>query len=414
LGKLLKKISINQLQPGMFVHDLDCAWMDHPFLSNQFAIRSAQDIRKIRKVGVQELYIDTEKGKDVAQAPTADNVRREVQEKLEATPESLATPEKPVSVFEELDRARKVRHEAEQTVSDIMRDVRLGKQIEIEQIHPVVEKMVSSIFRNDDALLGLTRIRRMDRYTFEHSVSVAVMLVSFAKTMGMQRETIHEMGIGGLLHDIGKTKTPNDILNKPSKLTEEEFTVMREHVVHSREILSRLEGIPTVALNVAAEHHERYDGSGYPAGIKGEEISEHGQMASIVDVYDAVSADRVYHKGMEPHDVLRKLIEWSKHHFEPKLVQHFIQCVGIYPAGTMVELTSGELAVVIATGSNGLFHPLVRVVDDRKRDIYLSPRDIDLSNQPEGMEQGIQCAVAPERWGIRPERFLDETGAIPL
>ncbi len=188
----------------------------------------------------------------------------------------------------------------------MMEDARLGRQLEVERVSPLIERMVGSIFSNKDALLGLTRIRRMDRYTFEHSVSSAVLMVSFARTLGLDKECIREIGVGALLHDIGKTLVPPEILNKPACLTDEEFVIMRGHVVHSRQLLEGSKGISPVAPGVAAEHHERMDGSGYPNGIKGDEISRYGQMAAIVDVYDAITADRVYHKGMESHRALRK------------------------------------------------------------------------------------------------------------
>ena len=166
---------------------------------------------------------------------------------------------------------------------------------------------------------------------------------------------------------------------------------MRRHVEYSEEILSQLKDISPITVHVAIEHHERWDGSGYSKGKKGNEISLSGQMASIVDVYDAISVDRVYHKGMEPNDALKKLMQWSGHHFEPTLAQHFVQCVGIYPVGTMVELSNGQLAIVVASSSEGLLHPLVRIVYDRPKRRFITPRLIDLSDQPE--EEGFQQMV---------------------
>lgn len=197
-------------------------------------------------------------------------------------------------------------------------------------VEPSVSKMTSSILRNGGALLSLCRIKDKDNYTFQHSVSVGALMVSFCNAMGMSKEVIHHAGIGGMLHDIGKMKIPDRILNKPGKLTEQEFAVMKCHVVESKQILLQTTGISETAVLVAAQHHERHDGSGYPAGLKGEEISQLGQMAAIVDVYDALTSDRCYHKGMAPTDALRKIYEWSKFHFNPQLVQAFMRSIGIY------------------------------------------------------------------------------------
>ena len=288
-----------------------------------------------------------------------------------------------------------------------MHEVRVGRQIELEPVKNAVAPLVSSILRNKDALLGLTRIRHKDKYTFEHSVGAAVLLASFAKEMELDGDSIIKIGIGGLLHDIGKTRVPNQILNKPRKLTEEEFVIMRRHVVHSREILEQTSGIDPVSLAVAADHHERYDGSGYPEGKEGLEISLYGRMAAIVDVYDAMTATRVYRKAIEPHEVLRKLIEWSKFQFESELVQRFIQCVGIYPVGTLVSLASGRIAVVLASGTAGLLYPLVRIVYDTHKKKPIPPIDLDLSELPADSEERIVGAELSGAWGIDPNAYMD-------
>ena len=189
-------------------------------------------------------------------------------------------------------------------------------------------------------------------------------------------------------------------------MRDEEFGVMRGHVVHSREILAVAPGIPAAALAVAAEHHERLDGSGYPDGKTGAEITRYGQMASIVDVYDAITSDRVYHKGMEPPLALRKLLEWSNHHFDPQLVRQFIRCVGIYPVGTLVRLRSGRLGVVVESSREGLLQPVVRVFMDADRRRYLTVQDVDLSRQRKGSEERIERAESPEQWRVNPAELL--------
>jgi len=389
----------------MYVHDLGCSWMDHPFLRNSFLVSSPEEVSKLRKTSVSELYIDTGRGKDVAQEAAAETGQPAPVPQDAAADEEEAPAQ--ISVFQERARARRVYSEAQQVITNLMYDVRMGRQVELEPIRDAVTPLVSSVFRNKDALIGLTRIRHMDKYTFEHSVGVAVMLVSFAKQMELDRDGITKIGIGALLHDIGKTRTPNHILNKPGKLTDEEFVIMRQHVVHSHEILEEIPGIDPISLAVAAEHHERYDGSGYPQGKASQEISQYGQLAAIVDVYDAMTANRVYRQGIEPHVVLRKLMEWSRFHFDPVLVQRFVQCVGIYPVGTLVSLASGHIAVVLASGAVGLLHPLVRVVYDTHKKQPLSPFDLDLSKLPADSDERIVKAEASGAWGIDPNKFID-------
>jgi putative nucleotidyltransferase with HDIG domain len=403
---MIKKLQSSQLRPGMFIHDLNCGWMDHPFLSTRFKVESGKDIQKIREAGLREVYIDTELGLDVDDAPTATEVQRELdREMLKLAEKETAAPR--TSTREELSRANKIHAEANLIMRGIMNDVRLGRQVQVEMMEPMVEKMTASILRNNGALLSLTRIKNKDEYTFQHSVSVAALLIAFCRGLDLDEDTLRHAGLGGMVHDVGKMQTPDNILNKPGKLTDDEFVVMRHHVVASREILEITPNIPQTALQVAAQHHERYDGSGYPHRMKGDDISRIGQMAAIIDVYDAITSERVYHKGMAPTDALRKLFEWSKFHFNPELVHAFAKVVGIYPVGALVRLESERLAVVVEQRESSMLQPLVRVMFDAKRDFYLKPEDVDLSRPlGKGGADRIVGHEPPEKWRIEPMKFL--------
>ena len=402
----IKKITTDRLRPGMYVHDLNCGWLDHPFARSKFLIKDPSTIKTIAGHGIREVYIDTRKGSDDVEATPREVVREELQQELDEVLES-AQHENATSLREELEAAAAISHEANSLITNIMQDVRLGKQVEVERVTPMVDQMVSSIFRNQDAMLSLQRVRNRDQYTFEHSVSVAVLMVTFAKELGLPRETIQDIGVGAMLHDIGKIKVPDEILNKPGKLTDDEFAVMRNHVVYSAEILADTPGVSHTAIAVAAQHHERWDGSGYPHGLAGDKISTYGQMAAVVDVYDAITADRCYHKGQEPTAVLRKLLEWSQHHFNPTLVQQFIRCVGIYPVGTLVQLESGRLAVVTEAGEKGPLYPTVRAIYDMGKKDFLSPLEINLSNPTaQSGDDRIVAFADPQQWGIDPRLFM--------
>jgi len=212
---------------------------------------------------------------------------------------------------------------------------------------------------------------------------------------------VHQAGLGGLLHDTGKMRIPSEILNKPGRLTEEEFATMRSHVVLSREILTDAPGITPEVIQIACEHHEKMSGGGYPEGIAGPQISPLGRMAAIVDCYDAITSNRCYHKGMEPSEALKKLLEWSGTHLDVELVQHFIRVLGIYPVGALVRLNSGRLGVVVEQEED-LLQPIVRVVYDSKLRMRIPPRDLHLK----GSIDGIECFEDPEEWGLNPMEFL--------
>lgn len=399
---MIKRIRSDQLTPGMFIHDINCGWIDHPFVFNTLRVNDEETVQKIIAYGIREVYIDTAAGTDVADAQTKEEVDSEIHERITRLVPGNRPP--PTPLHEEISVARQVHREAHKVVHSLLMDVRLGKQIEIEKAQPVVESITDSILRNKDALISLSRIKQKDDYTFQHSVSVCALLVSFAHAMEFDRDSIMDLGMGGLLHDIGKMKVPDAVLNKPGALTETEFALMKSHVVQGREILKQTKGVTETAILVAGQHHERFDGTGYPDKLKQGAISPFGQMASIVDVYDALTSNRIYHKGMEPTAALKKLFEWSKFHFNEELVQHFIRVIGIYPIGSLVRLESGLLAVVVRQGEKSLLHPVVRAIFDPKTG-FVTPHDIDLSRPP-GSSDRISHHELPGKWGIDPFKYL--------
>lgn len=403
---MTKKISVDQLKPGMFVSDLGGDWMAHPFLRSKIAIKNDEQIRRIIDAGIHEVYIDPSRGLDVVDAPTIVEVNAQITEEIEQLAAEFAPPRK-VSLQEELGRALEIHGEANQIIRNIMQDARLGKQVDAESVEPIVGQLTDSILRNAGALLSLIRVKDKDNYTFQHSVAVCALQVSFCRALEMDAKTMHLAGVGGLLHDIGKVKVPDEILNKPGALTNDEFAVMKCHAEESRKILQETDGIHEISIQVAAQHHERHDGSGYPLGLKGDEISQMGQMAAICDVYDAITSDRCYHKGMAPHEALRKILEWSKFHFNPKLVHQFMHIIGIYPVNTLVMLESGYIAVVLEQSETNLLQPIVKVFFDSKVCRRVAPRLVDLS-KPLGHGGGdrILHHETAEKWGIDPKQFL--------
>jgi len=399
---MIKKIATSQLQVGMFISNLDASCLEHNFISTQFPVSNEDTVRKVHQTGIKNVYIDTTKGSDLQDAATAAEVSADLDKKTLKIADNNEHIDNQVSVQEEVERARGIYKEAHNIMQDLMEDIRLGKQVEVERVEPISEQLVESVFRNKDALISLSRIKDKDHYTFMHSVSVAGLMITFSRAMGFDMNLIKEISIGGMLHDVGKMMTPNNVLNKPGKLDDGEFKIMKSHVVYSKELLEGKPGITQAALDVAAMHHERIDGSGYPLGLKGDEISQVGQMSTIVDVYDALTSVRVYKSAWEPNLALKKLLEWSDHHFNPTLVQQFIRCLGIYPIGTLVELDSGNIAIVIEQGEKDLLSPTVKIIYNNKKKGLVPVSILDLSKT----NDRIIKSVSPQTYQIDMAAFL--------
>lgn len=405
---MIKQIPAAKLKIGMHVHDLNCSWLRHPFVRNSFKIISEEQIRQILNAKIKELYIDTEKGFDTS------GLKKETTKAKQANDNNITyiadaqqdeSGKTPLNI--ELTRAANIHKAAMQAIANVFEDVHEGRPISLDMAALVVDDMVTSVISNSDALLGLTRIRKIDKYTLEHSVGVTILLITFGKYIGLTREELVDIGIGGLLHDIGKALTPPNILNKPGRLSPSEYSIIQKHVDFSLDLASGVEGLSEVALQVITEHHERLDGSGYPHKMRGDNISLYGQMAAIVDFYDAITTDRVYCEAISQSAALKKLIDWGKEHFNQELVQRFIHCIGIYPIGLLVALSNGEFAVVIESSHQGLLLPKVRIIFNSVERRYIEARDLDLANQSDSNPITIVSTVDAKKWRIRPEEFLD-------
>ena len=429
---MIRKIAARALEPGMYIHALGCSWVDHPFLLNRFLLRSAAEIEKILDAGITDVEIDTDRGSDVppprlVPEPAAPNGVQAPPPARAPSPALAGPAEQPGAAASpppaapaiveaaarttgtEFRAAKRVHAESARVVREILADVRLGKQVSIERTRAVVTQMSESILSNPGPLLALCRLKQKDQYTFLHCVSVSALLMVFARAAGFDENAIREAGVGGLLHDIGKMKVPPQTLNKAGPLTGEERDAMRGHVTAGVEILRATPGVPPVAMQITAEHHERYDGSGYPMKLKGKDISRIGHMAALVDVYDAVTSDRVYHRGVSPQDALKLLLDGSGTHFDPEPVQLLIKTLGIYPVASLVMLESGRLAIVVDQSSGNLLQPRVRVVYDTRKATFVRPFDLDLARTAgHGGEDRILRHESPQKWSVDPVAYLLE------
>lgn len=405
---MIKKVAIEEIEPGMHIERFDCGWLDHPFLFNSKKIKSKSDIERLKNWGVTHAYVEMEQ----PPAPPQKVVPRPpIEFERIITPQTARVDReiRHIPIRHEIARAQQIRQRASQAAKNILAAVQSGKEIHTREAQTAVNELDDSICHNKDALFLLMRLRKKDDYTFDHSVSVGVLLLAFSRSMGFDQETSRTIGLGGLLHDVGKMAVPLSILNKPGALSDAEFKKIQQHVILCQKILSGAHNIPLPATQIAMEHHERFDGTGYPHGLNGTDISLGGQMAAITDVFDALTSDRCYRNGIDQVEVLRKLYGWSHSHFNEGLVHRFIRCIGVYPAGTLVQLESGMLEVVVESTDN-LLRPIVRLIYDTRHDWAVRQKDLDLS-KPNGKGGGDRIIgyESAKRWQVNPLKILGIT-----
>ncbi len=395
---MLKRISIEHLRTGMYVQELCGSWMEHPFWRKSFLLKDPKDIATIRECGISEVWIDTRKAHDVA----AGQVRQEADDQVESALIHLAQSAPIVtrsSMAEEVKHARKLVAKSKEAVSSMFQEARMGKALDAADAAPLVEEISASVARNPGALLSIARLKNKDEYTYMHSVAVCALMISLARQLNFDEAQTREAGLAGLLHDVGKMMIPEEVLNKPGKLTDAEFDLVKSHPAQGHELLLGGSNISAVALDVCLHHHEKVDGSGYPHRLKGDEISLFAKMGAVCDVYDAVTSNRPYKAGWDPAESLRKMAEWAKGHFDDAVFQAFVKSVGIYPTGALVRLESGRLGVVIEQGQKSLLTPRIRVFFSTKSSVYITPEMIDLARP--GTQDKIVGREDAEKWGIK-------------
>lgn len=401
---MIKRVPISALKVGMYITDLNNDWIPHNSQRKHGVIKKEETIEKIRQMGVQFVYIDTSKGADTQDAETATEVDRRNESALQRAGEQAPGLRPSVPLAEEIVIAQQIHSQAQGLVGSFLNNIKIGSAVDIAPLHELADKLQQSVLRNANALSCLGRIRQKDNYLLEHSVNLSVLMSLFGNFRSLPADVLHQTVVGALLHDLGKILTPDEILNKPGRLAPEEFEIMKLHARHSRDILATTEGIGELSVITAAQHHERMDGTGYPEGLKGDEISVYGRMVAITDVYDAITSDRVYHKGMTPSQGLKKLLEWSGDHLDPVLVKQFIRCIGLYPVGSLVLLESGRLGVVIEGNEADQRLPVVRVMYHTRFRMPITVNTLDLSAP--GNQDRILRTVDPEEYRIDIRKFL--------
>lgn len=393
---MLKRIAVNQLRIGMHIHELCGSWLEHPFWKSGFLLDSSRDLQRIRQCGIPDVWIDTRRGLDLPAALQALETETEPAALPLKVPQALPV-EPRADLEQEVARAKKLCGLSKAAVVNLFRQARLGQAIDTEKVGVLVAAISASLSRHPVALISLARLKTADEYTYMHSVAVCALMIALARQLQLGEEQVQHAGLAGLLHDIGKMRIPDAILNKPGKLTDAEFTTMREHPLAGERILLASQDVAALVMDVCLHHHEKIDGSGYPHGLSGEQISLFARMGAVCDVYDAVTSDRVYKRGWDPADAVHRMAEWAGH-FDPLVFQAFVKTVGIYPVGSLVRLHSGRLAVVIEQNPKSLLMPRVRVFFSTLTHAAIAQQEVDLATTPGG--ERIVSRESASAWGF--------------
>jgi len=371
---MIIKVSIKDLKKGHFVVDI-LKQQGTYTLTRAGHIKSHDIINSLKAKGVESVLIDTSKSID------------------EALSVNLTTQQESSGpVILEVNKAKKLFNESKRLQQQIFHDIQQSRTINIEPIVDVTKQTIAAIFKNPDALICVLNIRNKNEYLLEHSVAVSVLMTIFTRFLNIDRDIIQQLAIGAFLHDIGKIKIPDEILNKTGKLTEHEYRIIQQHVNYSIEIIKATPSISPLSLELAALHHERLDGSGYPLKLKQPEISNYGAMIAICDVFDALTADRCYkasYSHIKAFSILRSLAHEGK--LMPRLVDLFIKCLGVYPVGTLVELNSNRLAIVESRNQDDPINPKVRCFYNLKIHSFIMAKDINLAKEADFIIRGVKA-----------------------
>ncbi len=392
---MLKKISINDLKIGMYIDKFDGNWLKHPFWKTSFKLETSKDLKTIRSSEVTHLWIDNNKGDDIEKATT---------EETQTPAEIIKTKEKikTTSLEEEIQAAKKILEKTKQATIDMFNEARMGNTISTADINPLVDEISQSVSRNPAAIICISRIKNKDDYTYLHSVAVCALMIALGKQLNYEGD-INALGMAGLLHDVGKAAIDENILNKPGKLTDEEFEIVRQHPLRGWEMLKETGEADEVSLDACLHHHERVDGKGYPEKLSGEKLSLVARMTAVCDVYDAITSDRSYKKGWEPAESLKKMAEWQDGHFDEAVFKAFVKTIGIYPSGTLVKLKSRRLGIVTDQSTKTLLEPKIKVFFSCSSNAPIPAKIIDLSHS----QEKIESIEDPANWGFDAQHLID-------
>ncbi|WP_076413242.1 HD-GYP domain-containing protein [Shewanella sp. UCD-KL12] len=385
-SKALIKFPVSKLTIGMFVSAID--QKGQVAIANAGQIRSRDAIAKLKKNGITHVWIDVERSADSC------GLKRAI------SPKPVAKKAQP-SRDKQQQESKKLIVEAKDLVQKVLSEVFEGKAVEVEPFEVLADNMIESVLLDADALKCVSALRTKDAYLLEHSINVSFLLVTFGKYLNLERDILRQLAVGGILHDIGKIKVDNKVLHKPGRLTDKEFEHMKLHQTFAVDIMEQTQGLSKISKDVCLMHHEKLDGNGYPRGLKGDEIPLHGRMSCIVDIFDALTATRCYKEAMSPAAAFKILLSLTPFHLDEKLVYEFIRCVGVYPVGSLVELSDGRIGIVWQSKNRDALHPVLKCFYSVKHKRYTDVTMVDLMKSDLHIERG----VSPSSLEVDPSPF---------
>lgn len=362
------KVHVGELQVGMFVSKLDRDWLDTPFIMQGFVIEDPEDIEIVAEY-CEYVWVDTRQK----------SIREQDNNPLPTASQRPPLPPPECSVQEEHKRAYKAFRSARRVTSSVLDEIRLGAAVDSDEAKDVVNEVVHSVIRHPDAMLWLSKIRDERTYTSDHCLNVCVLAVAFGRHLGIEGEDLERLGLCGLLHDVGKMRVPIEIVDKPARLTPKEFSLMKAHTVHGRNLLMTTKNLFPGAVDVAYSHHERIDGKGYPRKLKGASITSYSRIIGIVDAYDAMTANRCYSRAKTSTEALKEIYKGRGTQFDEEYALEFIKTIGLYPPGCLVELYSGNVGLVFESNSRRRHLPKVLLLLDEKKEHLKKEKVLDLS-----------------------------------
>lgn len=394
---MLKRIAVADARVGMFVHELCGSWMDHSFWKVKFLLDSSKDLQRLQTSAIRELWIDTDKGLDLPGGDSFALIEARTNARLLAAEHEVPT-KGPPQLADEMGPALKLSVRSKERLVELFSDMRRGAPIDSAQLEAQVAEISHSLQRHPHALISLSRLRAADEYQYMHALAVSALMIALARQLGMDEAQVSEAGVAGLLHDIGEALMPAELLSSPGKLSRIDSTLLRDHPALGAESLAK-QGLSPALVDVCLHHHEKPDGSGYPERLVGEQISQLAKMCAVCDVYDALTSDRSYQKGLDPAEAMRKMAEWCPAQFDEQVFRAFVKALGIYPTGALVRLESGKLGVVLEQNPQSLLTPKVKVFFSAKSKAPIEQEILDLSKLV-GRER-IVGREPQEDWGFR-------------
>ncbi len=407
------KVDASDLEIGMYVSELDRPWLESPFLFQGFLLETNEDVQDVANA-CEYVFVDITNSSATVRTRLQSMAASQSKPTIvkETNPSSQANNDEGYAYKEHLYLARKIYNHTRSYIDKTLTAVGQGsREVDTEQAKSLVNEMIDNILVKPHAMAWLTHLKNRDEYTLTHSINVCILALTFGRHMQLPREQLEILGLGALLHDIGKLRVPPEILNKPDRLTRDEFEIMKKHPVEGYDILKEDLLMSPDILDIVLHHHERISGQGYPDGMLGDRISRLTKMTSIVDVFDAITSDRCYHDGMSPYIALQNIYRWTDNAFDKFLVEGFMGCMGVYPVGSVVELNQGQIAIVIATTPKTKLRPMIMLLTDKDKHFLKSRRVLNLSLQDwekstERLE--IKNVIDPKTIGIDIKTILEQ------